>query len=402
LARIEKLSHGIDFFNSENGAVRQALQDARSNLALVIAVNGLKDQMLCRELIARPDLTWVQLSNILRTRSTAEAAMTALGKSVGSPSSEVYAVRWKDEVSRDERRPNSGNRYRQYCSSGDSSPESYRKSYDSRRTHASSKGGYRNRSSSRDSRGSYHSNDSYSGYGSSKSNHGELVRNGSNGGSYESRRDASRAGSYEAAPRGRGSQWRGVVCHECGAQGHLARVCPQVRCYRCSGRGHRSGDCGKVVCRRCGRPHHGRSCDGSWSPHRDQSRQQGRYCSSRSDCPSPRKRDESSSYCASSYREDEDESSSVKVMQVAECTDDCNDFVQKLKVNDVDVEFVIDTGADVTVVTEDTIRRLRLRCERPRKVVCRRCGRPHYGGSCDGSWSPHRDQSRQQGRYCSS
>jgi len=59
----------------------------------------------------------------------------------------------------------------------------------------------------------------------------------------------------------------------------------------------------------------------------------------------------------------------VKVMQVARCMDDCNDFVQKLKVNDVDVEFVIDTGADVTVVTEDTRRRLRLKCERPRRVV---------------------------------
>ena len=56
LLRVEKLSRSLEFFNSENAAANDALQAARNSLAVVLAVNGLRDQALCRELISVNDL----------------------------------------------------------------------------------------------------------------------------------------------------------------------------------------------------------------------------------------------------------------------------------------------------------------------------------------------------------
>ena len=63
---------------ADNAVANTALQAAHDSLALVLAVNGLRDRDLCAELIAKPDLTWAQLSSLLRSRSTAEKEVEAM------------------------------------------------------------------------------------------------------------------------------------------------------------------------------------------------------------------------------------------------------------------------------------------------------------------------------------
>ena len=72
LLRIEKLSHSLEFSNSENEAANNALQAARTSLAVVLAVNGLRDKALCRELISVKDLKWDTLRDLLRCDSNSE------------------------------------------------------------------------------------------------------------------------------------------------------------------------------------------------------------------------------------------------------------------------------------------------------------------------------------------
>ena len=68
LCRVERLSRDLEIFTSDNTVANTALQAARDSLALVLAVNGLRDRDLCAELIAKPDLTWALLSSLLRSK----------------------------------------------------------------------------------------------------------------------------------------------------------------------------------------------------------------------------------------------------------------------------------------------------------------------------------------------
>ena len=56
-----------------------ALQTARKSLAMMLAVTGLRDQQLCKELLAMNGLTWEQLSNISKCVSTAKESIDKLG-----------------------------------------------------------------------------------------------------------------------------------------------------------------------------------------------------------------------------------------------------------------------------------------------------------------------------------
>lgn len=44
-------------------------------------------------------------------------------------------------------------------------------------------------------------------------------------------------------------------------------------------------------------------------------------------------------------------------------------FIRKFKVNDTEVEFTIDTGAEVSLMTEDTAYRLKLRYSKPDRML---------------------------------
>lgn len=96
LKRVERLSRDLDFFKSDNADTMTALQTARQSLAMMLAVTGLRDQQLCKELIAKNDLTWDQLSSISKCVSTAEESIDKLGtnmKAVSIKSEPVDEVR---------------------------------------------------------------------------------------------------------------------------------------------------------------------------------------------------------------------------------------------------------------------------------------------------------------------
>ena len=66
-------------FKSDNADTMAALQTARKSLAMMLAVTGLRDQQLCKELLAMNGLTWEQLSNISKCVSTAKESIDKLG-----------------------------------------------------------------------------------------------------------------------------------------------------------------------------------------------------------------------------------------------------------------------------------------------------------------------------------
>ena len=65
LKRVQSLSRNIEYFDSTDGDKNEALLKARTELALVLAVNGLKNQSLYKESIESNDLTLDKLYSIL-------------------------------------------------------------------------------------------------------------------------------------------------------------------------------------------------------------------------------------------------------------------------------------------------------------------------------------------------
>ena len=146
LKRVERLSRDLEFFKSDDDDKMEALQTARTNLALVLAVNGLRDNNLCRELIAKSDLDWETLTNELRSRSTAQESVDKLSSSISnvnlaSEGSEVSCIETKDKCKCSSTRRNKNSTRYTTDSSGDESSSS-RVSYISRgsdRDYSSSK-----------------------------------------------------------------------------------------------------------------------------------------------------------------------------------------------------------------------------------------------------------------------
>ena len=89
LKRVERLSRDLNFFSSENQDRNEALQVARSALCLSLAVNGLRNKELRRELMSRANLTWELLCDILRSRSGAMDAMEKLSRGAKSEKTAV-------------------------------------------------------------------------------------------------------------------------------------------------------------------------------------------------------------------------------------------------------------------------------------------------------------------------
>ena len=78
MQRVEGLSRGLQIFRSSIAAETQVLDRARADMALVLAVNGLRDKVLCRDLIADDTLTWDTLRAKLGARANAEDSVASL------------------------------------------------------------------------------------------------------------------------------------------------------------------------------------------------------------------------------------------------------------------------------------------------------------------------------------
>ena len=151
LRRVETLSRTTGLFEHGTAAIHEVTQDIRSNLALVLAVNGLRDQTLCRELIAKPDLTWTSLGDILRSKATANDSVEKLhGDRKGEAKAEASANAIESRHRYEGRRPSSErNRYtsrdRDYRPHDQYMTQYYSRGSRSRREHSSDRDNRRSR-----------------------------------------------------------------------------------------------------------------------------------------------------------------------------------------------------------------------------------------------------------------
>jgi hypothetical protein len=65
--RVEKLSREVGFITSDVPAVRTAQEEIRIKFAKTLAINGLRDTTIRRQLRQENDLTWAQLANSLKS-----------------------------------------------------------------------------------------------------------------------------------------------------------------------------------------------------------------------------------------------------------------------------------------------------------------------------------------------
>lgn len=186
LLRVEKLSRNMAF-----GAGNEEL---RKRFSVALAVNGLREHSIRRQLLQENDLQWDQLSAKLRTRQ--------LGRVSDNILSEVKAGSFnvKTEIS--------------------SVSEDEKKSVN--QVYKSSKDKYRSRDSSRSSNSSRDSS-------SSRRYEGRSRR------PYQSR-DTRYRSRYNSPQRDEG-------CFQCGKSSHYVRHCPEVRCFQCQAKGHTIKDC---------------------------------------------------------------------------------------------------------------------------------------------------------------
>ena len=206
LLRVEKLSRGLGFFDNNNRSSYLALQEARKSLALVLAVIGLRDQSLCKELIAKDDLTWEYFETILRSREIAE-------ESVDKLHSEINCVN-ASTVTKADAEQNFETVYYRCGSNSKASDSSHNVNCGKFREHNMR---YRHRY-----RNSYF------------------------------------CGSRPRTEKRTETEQR---CYDCGGPRHPARLCPMVKCRNCGHRGHIGSDCGQSKCWRCGdSTHHNSGC----------------------------------------------------------------------------------------------------------------------------------------------
>ncbi|XP_067945398.1 uncharacterized protein [Watersipora subatra] len=139
-------------------------------------------------------------------------------------------------------------------------------------------------------------------------------------------------------------------CYNCGSRQHRLRSCPDAKCFACNGKGHTSIDCAR---------------NGSENS-QEQDLNRYRYersSSSESDRNTDRGSGRDRDYTRSRHlnRSVRFSSSSPKRLD--------DKITRTLKVNDIEVDFVLDTGAEASTVTEKAANRLGLKLKVPSTVL---------------------------------
>lgn len=230
LLRVNKLSRTMNIpANSD---------EVRVGFALALAVNGLRNSDLRRELMERNDLTWDNLNAMLRARQSSKESELILlentkteqvlvKREVAGIESDTKASRTVNRVYREgSGRPRSdgggvGNTY-PYDSPGRSNRNRWQ--FEARNDHREDyyKPSSPGKQYSEYRQGAYKRGSPYSGRGYSPE--------------YGS-------GYPRSPPRRSPSPGRVSRCFTCGDTDHMARYCPQSRCYNCNAKGHISIDC---------------------------------------------------------------------------------------------------------------------------------------------------------------
>ena len=228
LLRVEGLGRDCGAFERRNDAqINEALSGARELVCLAAAVNGLRDSTLRRELLAKPDLTWTTLGQILRGRSTANEAAKHFES--GSVTREPQ-VAIKQEVNEVRSRRRNSTPVRSWEHENSDGAFGYSRQSRFRRRSSSPSRGYRSRDSSFDRRiNRDFSSDRYRRSPSRDSDMGGRSR--------------VRFNSRERSKYNYGDADDRLRCFKCGVEGHIARNCPDDWCRNCDRRGHVSGDC---------------------------------------------------------------------------------------------------------------------------------------------------------------
>jgi hypothetical protein len=228
LLRVEKLSRNMNFGGNND--------DLRQQMALALAVNGLRDSAVRKQLMQQADLNWNGLVDALRARRLARESESILeGAKAGmfNVKKEVAVIGTRASIAK-----------RHPSSSDDDDREVSRTS--TRRTSRYDK----NKSTGRSDR--TRRDRSLSSTGSSgdryvpdwrKRGGDEYEKRRSSPSRFASPKGGSKYDKRRPSPKRYTSPTRDNKCFGCGQTGHQVRFCPRVRCYVCNERGHTSKDC---------------------------------------------------------------------------------------------------------------------------------------------------------------
>ncbi len=292
LHRVERLSRYCEFGVSAEPQVAAQIETTRQRFCVVLAILGLTDDKVKTELLARTDLTWAQLRELLDARARALCEKQVLS---GAVKKEVSAVDAKSSKPTERESDSSSRTYEEPGEAQTSrgpNPDDYEGR--GRRT-SHRRDGYSSRSSSRDSRDRRSSYRRRRGNGDPRRSRSRDRYSDRRSDRYEKRRDSPRdeykRGSYSKKGRGQydyrssdsgsdrdyaygyrsgrgyqssdssGSRKGSEKCYECKRKGHTARYCPDVQCFKCQGYGHQVRDCRQRDCWTCGgRGHTAEGC----------------------------------------------------------------------------------------------------------------------------------------------
>jgi hypothetical protein len=223
LLRVERLSRQCGYGTDS--------EEVRLQFCVALAVNGLRDMNLRRELMARKALSWTDLGDLVRSAARARDETSFLATGSGqSPRvkvepAEVASMESEVREERERHSPSTSRRRE-----GRESGRAYRR---------------RSRSSRRSGERRYDSRGRRSGSGDRYSD-----------------RDPSRSPRWTDREQSMSPRQRGRGCYECHRNGHISRYCPDARCYNCNRRGHQARDCpSDLRCWDCGGRHLSAECD---------------------------------------------------------------------------------------------------------------------------------------------
>lgn len=335
LLRVEKLSRSMNFGVNE---------DFRKEFSLAIAVNGLRSASLRRQLMQQTDLTWNVLKDKISARKLARESEAIMAGSEHSEASlEVAVVRSKGTASNDIASNSK-------CNDDLTVNRVSSKRYRSNKNDSHSERYYRH-DSRKPSRCSYNKPDYHSDHRRdfSKSSRDSSEDRHSN---WRNRESYSKCKTRKLSPK------RDSPCFGCGDNSHMIRECPLVKCYSCDRYGHTSVDCYARYSKNSRR--------GNYSDSSKESSSSSSDSDSSSDSRSYRNRryhkeyyDKTKPTCVR-FSMSNSEQLDGKIFSTSDSNRPDGKIVSTLKVNGMDVDFTLDTGADVSTVTVETSKTLGL------------------------------------------